>query len=111
MRVRIYRPAKTATQSGRSKTHHWVVEPALLTARDPEPLMGWSSAGDTMSELRGRLRFATLDEALSFARSKGWEGVVEPAAERRVVPRNYLDNFRITRPEDEERKIKEQGVK
>jgi hypothetical protein len=102
--VRIYKPAKSAAQSGRGKTHEWLLEPELLTSRTPEPLMGWVSAGDTMSELRNRLRFCTKDEAISFAKRNIWEYVLEEPAERRICPRNYLDNFRIVRPQDEERK-------
>jgi len=104
MRVRIYRPAKSAAQSGRAKTHAWLLEPELLTPRVPEPLMGWVSAGDTFSEMRDRLRFASADDAIAFANRKGWEFILEEPAERRIRPRNYLDNFRIVRPEDEERK-------
>jgi hypothetical protein len=102
MRVRVYRPAKSAAQSGRGKTHQWVIEPELLTPRAPDPIMGWASAADTLSELVGRLLFPSLDDALAFVRQKGWEAVIEPPVERRVEPRNYLDNFRIVRPQDEE---------
>jgi hypothetical protein len=102
MRVRIYKPAKSAAQSGRARTHGWLLEPELLTARVPEPLMGWLSAGDTYSEMRDRLRFQTQEEAVAFAKRNGWDYVVEPSAERRITPRNYLDNFRIVRPQDEE---------
>ncbi|HUY68116.1 MAG TPA: ETC complex I subunit [Alphaproteobacteria bacterium] len=104
MRVRIYKPAKTAAQSGRALTHEWLAEPEAFTARPPEPLMGWVSAGDTMSEMRQRLRFRTIEEAVAFARKQGWDYAIEEPAARRVRPRNYLDNFRITRPEDEERR-------
>jgi len=103
MRVRIYRPTKSTMQSGRARTHAWVLEPELLTARKPEPLMGWLSSGDTYSEMRDRLRFPNADEAVSFARRNGWEFILEEPAERHIPPRNYLDNFRIVRPEDEER--------
>ena len=103
MRVRIYKPAKSAAQSGRAKTHEWLLEPELLTPRTPEPLMGWVSAGDTYSELRGRLRFPTEQEAVSFANRNNWEYTLEKPAERIINPRNYLDNFRIVRPQDEER--------
>ena len=103
MRVRVYRPAKSAAQSGRAKAHQWVVEPELLTPRAPDPIMGWASAGDTLTELKGRLRFPSLDDALAFVKSKGWDSIIEEATERRVAPRNYLDNFRIVRPQDEER--------
>ena len=102
MRVRIYKPAKSAAQSGRGKTHEWLLEPELLTPRTPEPLMGWASAGDTFTELKDRMRFATKDEAVTFATANGWDFAIEEPAERRITPRNYLDNFRITRPQDEE---------
>ncbi len=104
MRVRIYKPAKSAAQAGRAKNHSWLLEPELLTARMPEPLMGWLSAGDTYSEMKDRLRFPTAEEAIAFAVRNGWDYVLEQPSERRISPRNYLDNFRITRPEDEERK-------
>ncbi len=103
MRVRIFRPAKSAAQSGRAKTHQWVVEPELLTARIPEPIMGWASAGDTLGEMKNRLNFPSQEDALAFVKNKGWEVIVEEPAERRVQPRNYLDNFKIVRPQDEER--------
>ena len=103
MRVRVYKPAKSAAQSGRAGTHQWVIEPETVTARIPDPIMGWSSAGDTLGELKGRLRFASLEDALAFAKPRGWEPIIEEPAERRIQPRNYLDNFRIVRPQDEER--------
>ena len=64
--ARIYRPAKTAMQSGRAKTRKWVLEYEPATRRDPDPLMGWSSARDTLNEVQ--LRFDTLEEALAFAK-------------------------------------------
>ena len=106
MRVHIYKPAKSAAQSGRAKTHQWLIEPELLSSRAPEPLMGWAHADDTMTELLRRLRFTSVEEALSFAHRKGWEAVVTEPTERRITPRNYLDNFRTLRPQDEERKAR-----
>ncbi len=105
MRVRIHQPIKSAMQSGRAGTEEWRIDPEPHTPRTPEPLMGWVSADDTLGELTGRLRFRSPEEAVSFARRKGWDYVIEEPAERRVRPRNYLDNFRIVRPEDEERQI------
>jgi hypothetical protein len=101
MRVRIYKPAKSAAQSGRAKNQYWLLEPELLTPRMPEPLMGWLSSGDTLIELKGKLQFNAPEEAIAFAVQKGWDYILEPHAERRISPRNYLDNFRITRPQDE----------
>lgn len=93
MHVRIYQPAKTAMQSGRAKTGHWLIEPELQTPRTPEPLMGWAAAGDTMVELLGKLKFASAEKAVAFATEKGWTYTVAPAQNRAVQPKNYLDNF------------------
>jgi hypothetical protein len=101
MRVRIFQPSKSATQSGRAQTAEWLIEPELVTARTPDPVMGWASAGDTLGELRGRLKFENEQEAISFAEKQGWEfSVIKPKA-RIVQPRNYLDNFKWIRPQDE----------
>ena len=68
-RARIYRPAKTAMQSGTAKTRHWVLDYETASRREPDPLMGWASAGDTLNEVH--LRFATLEEAVAYAQKHG----------------------------------------
>jgi len=95
-RVRIYRPAKTATQSGIAKTRRWVLEYEPATPREPDPLMGWASAGDTLNEVR--LSFETLDAAVEFARKRGLEYTVIPTERRTIQPKSYADNFRYDRP-------------
>jgi len=94
--ARIYQPAKTAMQSGRAKTHKWVLEYEPATRRAPDPLMGWSSAGDTLNEVQ--LRFATLDEAVAFAKQHGLDYDVVPPHQRTPKPKAYADNFRYDRP-------------
>ena len=92
MQVRIYRPPKTAMQSGHSNTRQWILEYELTTPRRPEPLMGWVSSGDTLNQVR--MRFATAEDAVAFAKRKGLSYTVEPTQERRRRPRNYADNFK-----------------
>ena len=92
MQVRIYRPSRTATQSGTAGTHNWVLEYEPETPRRPEPLMGWTSSGDTLNQIR--LRFASKDDAIAYAKRKGLMYTVEKERERRILPRNYSDNFR-----------------
>ncbi len=92
MKARIYRPAKTVMQSGRGKTESWVLEFDQLTPRRPEPLMGWTSSGDTLNQVC--LKFATSEDAVAFAERKGLDYAVEPEHVRRVRPRNYADNFK-----------------
>jgi hypothetical protein len=94
--ARIFRPAKTAMQSGRAGTRRWVLEYEPVTPREPDPLMGWASAGDTLNQVR--LKFETLDEAKQFAEKKGLDYVVVEPQERTFKPKNYADNFRYDRP-------------
>ena len=96
IRCRIYQPPKNAMQSGRARTDRWVLEYEIETPRRPEPLMGWTAAGDTLNQVR--LSFATREEAVAFAARKGFEYAVEMPTPHRVRPRNYADNFRYAPP-------------
>jgi hypothetical protein len=93
--ARIYRPSKTAMQSGRAQTRKWVLEYEPATRRDPDPLMGWSSARDTLNEVR--LRFDTLKEALDFAEKHGLAHTVIEPHQRTEKQKSYADNFRYDR--------------
>jgi len=93
--ARIYRPTKTAMQSGRANTKKWLLEFEPASRRDPDPLMGWSSAQDTLNEVQ--LRFDTLDEAVAFAKKHGLDyTLIEPHA-RTLKSKSYADNFRYDR--------------
>jgi NADH dehydrogenase ubiquinone Fe-S protein 4 len=93
--ARIYRPAKTAMQAGRGQTRKWLLDYEPASRRDPDPLMGWSSARDTLNEVR--LRFDSLDEAVAFARKEGLDyTLIEPRA-RTAKSKSYADNFRYDR--------------
>lgn len=95
--ARIYQPAKTAMQSGTAKTQGWVLEFAPATAREVDPLMGWTSSGDTQAQVK--LRFATLEEAEAYAAAKGIEvTVVLPKARKAIIrQRGYGENFATDR--------------
>ena len=97
MQVRIYRPAKTATQSGRNKTQVWVVEFEPVSPSTPDSLMGWSSSSDTRSQVR--LQFGSEEEAVGYARRRGYSYSIEKPKERRVRSNNYADNFAYSRRE------------
>ena len=64
MTARIYKPAKTAMQSGSANTKAWVLDFELEEPRRVEPLMGWTSSGDMRQQLR--LRFDTQAEAVAY---------------------------------------------
>jgi NADH dehydrogenase len=97
MRARIYQPARTAMQSGTAKTHQWVLEFAPASGREVDPLMGWTSSGDTQTQVR--LRFDSREAALAYAAEKGIEVDVQDPKPRRanIRPRGYGENFATDR--------------
>ena len=94
--ARIYQPAKTAMQSGRAGTRKWRLDYEQATPRQPDPLMGWTSAGDTLNQIH--LHFDTLEEAKAFAEKHGLDYVVIAPHEPVFKPKAYADNFRYDRP-------------
>lgn len=97
MPARIYKPSKTAMQSGFANTKAWVLnfEPEL--PRQVEPLMGWTSSGDMRQQLQ--LRFGTKEEAMAYCKKNGIAyQVFEPIPlKRRAI--SYSDNFSVRRRE------------
>jgi hypothetical protein len=93
--VRIYKPSRTTMQSGRAKTRGWILEYETTSARGPEPLMGWTQSSDTLNQVQ--MPFDSAEDAVAFAQKNGWDYTVQPPHERRVTPRNYIDNFRRPR--------------
>jgi hypothetical protein len=94
-RVRIFKPARGATQSGYARTKEWVLEFEPVERKERERLMGWTASRDTRRQVK--LSFATLEEAIAYAEKRGLEYVVEALRERRVRPKSYADNFRPDR--------------
>ncbi|HCP00706.1 MAG: ETC complex I subunit [Alphaproteobacteria bacterium] len=95
MKARIFKPTKTAMQSGRAKTQNWVLEFEPTHRQQLDPLMGWPGAGDTMQQVR--LTFETRDEAVAHAESRGLEYMVRESKKRVVKPIAYADNFAFRR--------------
>lgn len=79
-------------QSGRGKTKQWVLEYENETARTPEQLMGWTSSGDTMNQVK--MCFDSQADAIKFAKGKGLDYKVAAEQVRKTKPRNYGDNFK-----------------
>ncbi len=94
MKIRIFRPAKTAMQSGMHNTRDWVIEPEP-SRKEIDPLMGWTSSRDTTNQVR--LHFPTREEAIAYAEKQGWMYNVEDPHERAVRPKAYADNFAFNR--------------
>lgn len=97
MKARIYKPSKSTMQSGRAKMESWVLEYESETPKEPEALMGWVSAGDTLSQIT--VKFPTLEAAEAYAQEEGLEYSVLQPRVRKIKPRNYGDNFKYIPPE------------
>jgi NADH dehydrogenase len=97
MPARIYQPSRTAMSSGTAKTRGWVLEHAPDSAREVDPLMGWTSSGDTQVQVR--LRFPTKEAALAYAAEHGIDAVVTEPHKRKanIRPGGYGENFATNR--------------
>jgi hypothetical protein len=97
MTARIYKPARTAMQSGTAKTKEWVLDYEPEQPRAVEPLMGWTSSSDMKQQVR--LFFDTKEEAIAYCEREGIAyQVIEPKVRApRVIA--YADNFAFRRTE------------
>ncbi len=95
MTARIYRPTKTAMQSGRMKAKRWVLDYEPAEPRSVDPLMGWTSSSDTRTQVR--LTFDTKEAAIAYAKKNGIAYRVDEPMERRSKQLVYADNFRYGR--------------
>lgn len=95
MAARIFSPAKTAMQSGKAKTGHWVLEFDPASPRRIDPLMGYTSSADMTAQVR--LSFGSREEAVAYAEKRGIEYRVEEPHESSRRQISYSDNFRYDR--------------
>tara|TARA_B100000287_G_scaffold300689_1_gene283842 strand:- start:50 stop:331 length:282 start_codon:yes stop_codon:yes gene_type:complete len=89
-KAKIYKPHKTAMQSGLGKTNKWILE---YETKNPtkNPLMGWESSSDTLSELK--LEFSTKELAINYAKKNRINFELIEPKKRKVVKKSYADNF------------------
>ena len=86
----IYIPNKNPMQSGTAKSNKWILE---FITKDPSknPLMGWESSSDTLTELK--LEFSSKELAINYAKKKKIDfDLIEPK-KRKIVKKSYADNF------------------
>ncbi|KAK0528422.1 ndufs4 NADH dehydrogenase Fe-S protein subunit [Tilletia horrida] len=91
--VRIFKPAKTATSSGKAGTAYWKVDFDILqgSARWENPLMGWASSGDYMQGTS--LNFRSKEDAIHFCEKQGWPYFVSEPNKPRIPPKSYASNY------------------
>lgn len=95
MTARIYRPARNAMQSGKGKSKSWLLVHEQTDPKGIDPLMGYTSSGDTRQQVK--LSFETQEEAEAYAQKNGIAYSVQPAHDATPKRQSYPDNFRADR--------------
>ena len=95
MPARIYKPAKSAMQSGYGRMKEWVLENLPASPREVDPLMGWTSTTDTTTQVR--LYFETKEEAIAYAEKAGLAFTLDEPKPRKPIRKSYADNFKFGR--------------
>ena len=95
MDARIYKPAKTAMQSGRGKTKDWVLEFVSGAKRASDPVMGWTSIDDMTGQVR--LHFDSREQAIAYAKRESLTFTVEEPREAKRLVKSYSENFSADR--------------
>ncbi len=95
MTARIYKPARSAMQSGLARTKDWVLEHDQQAPREIDQLMGWTSSRDTSQQVK--LTFETKEEAIAYAERNGIPYTIAEPSQRKPVRKSYADNFKFGR--------------
>lgn len=97
MLAKIYKPARSAMQSGQANVREWLLEFVPRDGKFIDPLMGWTGSADTTRQVR--LRFESKEAAVAYAERHGIAyQLFEPKPRRQVVRQNgYGDNFASSR--------------
>ena len=89
-KAKIYKPSQTVMQSGKRNTKKWILEFDTLNT-GVNPLMGWESSNDTMSEVK--LEFSSKDQAVNYAKKNNINYYVVEPQKRKIIKKSYSDNF------------------
>ena len=92
MQAKIYKPAKTAMQSGRSKYNKWILKISDSKNQTKDTMMGWNGGSNTTSQIQ--LQFKTKEDAINYAKSNDLDYEVLETSERKVISKSYADNFK-----------------
>jgi len=97
MTIKIYKPSKTAMQSGLGNTKKWLAEYLSNEETVKDNLMGWNSSVDTKSQIK--VFFDTKEQAIKWARINNYQYYVEEPKIRKLKIKSYSSNFYINRKE------------
>ena len=77
-------------QSGDKKYNKWIIE-FITQIPGINPLMGWESSNDTMSEVK--LEFQTKEQAINYAKKNKVDYYIVEPKKHKLIKKSYSDNF------------------
>tara|TARA_B100000378_G_scaffold105389_1_gene84237 strand:+ start:46 stop:333 length:288 start_codon:yes stop_codon:yes gene_type:complete len=89
-KAKIYKPSKTAMQSGKRNTKNWLLKFDTLDC-GVNPLMGWETSQDTMSEVK--LEFSNKEQAINYAKKNNIDYYVLEPQKSKIIKKSYAENF------------------
>ena len=89
-KAKIFVPTKNSMQSGLGKTDKWIIE-FESEVSGINPLMGWETSTDTLSELI--LEFSSKELAVEYAKKNKINFEIIEPQKRKTVKKSYADNF------------------
>ena len=92
MRAKIFKPSKTAMQSGRANTKSWSLVLIEDSKTSKDGLMGWHGGSSTVNQVK--LKFSTKEDAIDYAKRNNLNYEVLESSERKVISKSYADNFK-----------------
>ncbi|KAG0740505.1 hypothetical protein G6F57_000738 [Rhizopus arrhizus] len=94
--VRIFKPARTASQQGKNGTRLWRIDFDIMEEgnRWENPLMGWASSSDYQQALT--MKFNTKEDAIRFAEKQGWKYSIQEPKTPKFVVKAYGDNYKYS---------------
>lgn len=97
MTIKIYKPSKTAMQSGLGKTKKWLAEYISNEETVKDSLMGWNSSSDTKSQIK--VFFDSKEHAIKWAKKNNYQYFIEEPKVRKIKIKSYASNFDVNRKE------------
>ena len=89
-KAKIYKPSKTAMQSGKRNSKNWCLEFDTISG-GVDPLMGWHTSRDTMSEVK--LEFSTKEQAINYVKKNNIDYYIIEPQKTKIIKKSYTDNF------------------
>ena len=77
-------------QSGLGKSDKWLIRFETVDT-NINPLMGWESSTDTLSELN--LEFSSKELAIEYAKKNKIDFEIIEPQKRKTIKKSYADNF------------------